>query len=112
MDGALKEELTYNNDVLMKLLILLAIIVSGCATPRTYWQYEAEAIYHHLPMGTGCKKRVAYLSNEIKEPHYVVHGWYRDKPHRWIEKDGVILEPSRLNYSKRHYEVGRKELVE
>ena len=100
----------------MKLfLILLALILSGCATPKSYWEYEAEAIYHHLPQGTGCKKRVAFLSQEMQEQneaHYICHGWRKDKRHRWIEKlDGTLLEPSRKNYNKRHYKVTRRELV-
>jgi hypothetical protein len=93
-------------------LILFSILLSSCAATRTYWQYESEALYYSLPKDWDCKRRVGHLHDELRKdkiPHYVVHGFYKGNPHRWIElENGIILDPTILRPVKRHYRVDKE----
>ncbi|MDD5355949.1 MAG: hypothetical protein PHY56_05405 [Candidatus Omnitrophica bacterium] len=90
------------------LLLLLVLLLSGCAAlPKyDYWDYETVRLYKKLPVDWKCVQRSEYLSKELQRAsisHDVIVGLYKVKPHQWIEIKGRILDPSQFRTDKSYY---------
>lgn len=86
-----------------KLFIIFTIVfLAGCSK----WQLASDRIYLATPEQYDCRYRVWKLSKKLwraNEDFAEVYGWHEGVPHKWIEKDGKILDPSIEIVDKRDY---------
>ena len=82
------------------LIIAIFFLFSSSGECATYSKYEWEAgrIYLTDRGVNNCVQRVEKISNMLYadgiEDFDICIGWYKGKRHRWIEMDGVIIDPS------------------
>jgi hypothetical protein len=86
-------------------LIIITILFSGCAT--NHWQYRAWQINRNpIYVNYDCKGRTRILIDEMNQEgvdFQVIHGFYAGHPHRWIEIEKEIIDPSIPNGLRRLY---------
>ena len=76
-----------------------------------YWQRHASRIG-----GAGygdCKHSTARISRKMQEAkwsHFICHGTYRGRPHRWIQAmDGTIIDGVQILTDKIFYDIHRDD---
>jgi len=78
------------------------------------WQYVCGQILRDRKYQNDCVERSILLSNKMKDAkvaHEQVHGTYKGQAHMWIEKNGVIYDPSQYDDNPRYYVVTKRGTV-
>jgi len=95
--------------LLAGICLWILLSVNGCSFNKLDW--ETSDIFYHSPPFWKCLERTRELSRRLVEhkvAHSIVYGYYRRKPHAWVEISGKIYDPSVLNtssylYKNRYY---------
>ena len=93
-------------------IAILSITWNVKRASHNRWEWEAGNMYLYAPEHLNCVDRVEILARKMSregESYNIVHGIYKDEFHVWIEKNGIIIDPSIEVVEDWYYELYREE---